>query len=178
MTDVAALGAYPKTVVLIDGAHLILRPVSSADAAAIAALERASASCDAPPLDPDRGPVRSATVVACDGERVVGTTTLAWVAEAMAGGRLATLGLRIDPAYAGRRLGTWMLLDVIHLAAALDVDLLMAQAPPEDQVYVAALRRLDFVEDAGLRLRHRVPDVPAGGRLVLTKAIHRAWTDF
>src|SRR6185503_10343118 len=64
VSDVVALGAYPKTVVLTDGAHVELRLALPGDAPAIAALARHG------PPDLDDGPVdardagRALTVVA------------------------------------------------------------------------------------------------------------------
>lgn len=189
MSDVAALGAYPKTVVLTDGAHLVLRLAAAADAGALAALARHlphlppdmrwEPADDPVVAAPETGPARALTVVACDAERVVAAATLARGAQSsQQQPRVASLGVRIDPGYHGRRLGTWMLLDCVHLAAALDVELLVALAHPEDDAYLAALRRLDFVDDPTLRDRYRVPDGRARGLVVLVKAVHRKWTDF
>jgi hypothetical protein len=74
----------------------------------------------------------------------------------------------LAPAYRGRRLGTWMLLDCVHLATALGFARLEAVARRDDEAHLAALRRLDFVErrDEG------------AGALVLAKTLHAAWTDF
>ena len=172
MSDVA-LGAYPKTVVLTDGAHLELRVAMPSDAAAIAALARYGP----PDLENDPAdPQRTLTVVASDMARVVAEATLVRGAGGQA--RVASLAVRIDPGHQGRRLGTWMLLDCVHLAAALDIELLAAPARREDGPYLAALRRLDFVDDATLREQHHVPDGGARGLVVLVKAVHREWTDF
>jgi hypothetical protein len=95
-----------------------------------------------------------------------------------AGARVASLAVRIDPTHRGRRLGTWMLLDCMHLAVALEIELLAAPVRHGDAPYLAALRRLDFVEDATLREQYRVPDGGALGLVVLVKSVHRQWTDF
>ncbi len=183
----APLGAYPKTVVLTDGAHLVLRLAVPGDAGALTALARHvppdlrwEAANDPVVATPDSGPARTLTVVACDTARVIAGATLARAAESSQGrqARVASLAVRIDPAYHGRRLGTWMLLDCVHLAAALDLELLVALAHPKDDAYLAALRRLDFVDDATLRDRHHLPDGRARGLVVLVKAVHREWTDF
>jgi RimJ/RimL family protein N-acetyltransferase len=187
VSDVAALGAYPKTVVLKDGAHLVLRLAVPADARALASLGRHlppemswEPATDPLVSTPGGEPARTFAVVACDAERVVAAAMLARPAESSRARetRLASVAVGIDPAYHGRRLGTWMLLDCVHLAAALDIELLVARAHPKDEAYLAALRRLDFVDDATLRGRYDVPDVHGGGLLTLMKAVHRKWTDF
>lgn len=176
MSDVAALGAYPKTVVLTDGAHVELRLALPGDAPAIAALARHG------PPDLDDGPAdardagRALTVVASNNARVVAEATLLRGHGGQA--RVASLAVHIDPDHQSRRLGTWMLLDCVHLAAALNIELLAAPARREDAPYLAALRRLDFVDDATLREEYHVADGRARGLVVLVKAVHRNWTDF
>jgi RimJ/RimL family protein N-acetyltransferase len=136
---------YPKTIVLADGRHVVLRPSRPEDDAAIRRL------CGA-------GPGSATVVVACDGERIVGVTSLV-----RQPGTDAELGLALDPEYGGVRLGTWMLLDGVHLAGDLGIERLVATVPEGDGAYRAALARLDFV---------------AGGDGVMVKRLHRAWTDF
>jgi len=69
----------------------------------------------------------------------------------------------LDPAYRERRIGTWMLLDAVHLAGALRCTRLETTAHAEDRSYRAALARLDFVERT------------AGA---LVKSLHAGWPDF
>src|SRR5262249_27780133 len=139
---------YPKTVVLNDGAHVVLRAMAPADAGAVARL-----------LETAPG-ARDAVVVAVDGERTAG------VARLTRDGDAACLAVALDPAYRGRRLGTWMLLDAVHLASALGVARLEASASPDDVERRAALRRLDFVVD---------PARSSASRLVCVKTLHAAW---
>src|SRR5258705_323817 len=101
---------------------------------------------------------------ACDGERVVAAAALErGVPE------VARLRVAIDPDYRGRRLGTWLVLDGVHLAAGLGVERLEAAAHPGEAASLAALERLDFVVD-------RARTSPSS--VVLVKSLHRGWTDF
>ena len=145
------LAEYPKTVVLNDGAHVVLRTMMAGDADAVARL-----------LDGDPG-AGAAVVVAVEGERTAGVARLTIDGDA---GRVA---VALDPAYRGRRLGTWMLLDAVHLASGLGVARLEASASPEDAERCAALRRLDFVVD---------PARSSASELVCVKALHAAWPNF
>lgn len=95
---------------------------------------------------------------AFDGEQLVGQLRLVAVAP-----RAAEVGVVLDPAYHGVRLGTWLLLDAIHAAAHLDLEQLVAD-PPADADHAAALAHLDFVTRAG------------APRLV--KVLHRGWPRF
>jgi GNAT superfamily N-acetyltransferase len=151
---------YPKTVVLKDGAHLVLRPLSAAERPALDALLARVPAEDRPASFGGEGSV----VLACDGERVV-----AAVAVARRDAGTATLGIVIDPAYRGRRLGTWLVLDAVHLAASDGVARLEAVARADDAAYLAALRRLDFVAE-------RPGAGPSAVRMV--KTLHAGWTDF
>lgn len=152
MTE-AALADYPKTVVLKDGTHLLLRPMTPSDRDAVTALR----------ADPGSG-AADAVVVACAGECVVGVTVLERTAS-----EAAAVTVVLDPGYRGRRLGTWMLLDCVHLAAGLGVTRLEAVARAGDDAYVGALLRLDFVADHART---------SASRFVLVKTLHVAWTDF
>ena len=156
MTETARAD-YPKTVVLKDGAHVVLRPMAAGDRDAVAALAAgagARAVFDA----------EDTVVVACADDVLAGATLLRLTAP-----DAATVAVVLAPAFAARRLGTWMLLDAVHLAAALGLGRLEAVARAGDAAHLAALRRLDFVE---ARPQASAADV------VLVKTLHAAWTDF
>ena len=146
------MAEYPKTVVLRDGAHLTLRPLESGDTIGGLAL----------PHTPSDALL---TIVAVDDDRAAALMVL----ERLNGDASAGVTLALDPAYRGRRLGTWMLLDAVHAASARGVDRLVAEAPEDARDYVAALRRLDFVEEA---------TGASPGMVVLVKRLHRGWPDF
>jgi GNAT superfamily N-acetyltransferase len=157
----AALADYPKTVVLTDGTHVVLRPVAAADRHAVAALR------DLVPRGEGREApfeAAAAVVLAVDGERVVGATLLERSAP-----DAAAVTVVLDPDYRGRRLGTWMLLDCVHLAAGLGLARLEAVADAGDDALLGALRRLDFFEE------RRGTSVSG---LVLVKTLHAVWTNF
>ena len=153
-----ALADYPKTVVLTDGAHLILRPLGAAERDLLAVLLGRIQPAEHVALHGD--PV----IVACDGERVAAAAALA---RGVPG--VARLTVVIDPEYGGRRLGTWLLLDGVHLAAGLGVERLEARVRRSDAAYLGALERLDFVADSARA---------SPSELVLVKRLYRTWTDF
>jgi len=147
VTDDALAADHPRTVVLKDGAHLVLRPMTEADRDAVAACLGA-----APPAD-------AVVVLACEEARVAGVLVLERRGDA---GRLR---LVLDPAYGDRRLGTWMLLDAVHLASALGLGRLEARAGHDEPAYRVALARLDFVE------QRAASDL-------FVKTLHAGWPDF
>jgi len=149
-----ALAEYPKTVVLKDGAHLVLRPMTADDGGRFAAL-LASLSVDERPEMHSAG--REPLVLALDGADAVGALLLE------RRDTVGTVRIVLAPRHRGRRLGTWMLLDAVHLGAALGLARLVAPPRPDDSAYRAALRRLDFVEQ------------PSGEAV---KILHAGWPDF
>jgi GNAT superfamily N-acetyltransferase len=161
---VTAPDPYPKTVVLADGAHLVLRLPRDGDAPARRALGTAA---------PASGEPEALVVLACDGERVAGELRLTRVA-----GDTFGVDVALDPAYRGRRLGTWMLLDAVHAAERLGATCLVAEVAPGDTAFAAALARLDFFDEpppAPGAVPARGPAV-AGRRMA--KRLHAGWTDF
>jgi L-amino acid N-acyltransferase YncA len=172
----AALAAYPKTIVLADGAHLLLRPTSGVDAPGLAALLE---GLDAEERWHVAGSAESGgfVVLALDGDRVAGAVRLARRGTPSAR-HVADVGVVLGAGYRGRRLGTWLLLDAVHLAEALGVERLVAEVPAAAADELAALRRLDFVLEATLPDRHRTAAGVAEPALVLAKSIHPEWTDF
>ncbi len=103
-------------------------------------------------------PAPGTIIVAADEDGThAGTAELGWGSDPM------HMAVTLAPAYRDRRLGTWMLLDGVHLAAALGATRVAVDAPPVAEAFRAALRRLDFVEDR-----------PG----TFTKTLHHGWTDF
>jgi RimJ/RimL family protein N-acetyltransferase len=145
---VSAAAEYPKTVVLTDGAHLELRPLAP-DAN----------GCPAG-VTPTAGALLA--VVAWDGERAGGLVELLRRPDVDA---TAEVRIALAAGYRGRRLGTWLLLDAVHAAEALGIERLVATPDSGDAEYLAALRRLHFVEEG------------AGSRL-LVRTLHRGWPRF
>lgn len=156
MHDGPSLDDYPKTVVLTDGTHVALRPGTSDDRGWIAALRTRVGGFETP-----QGTL---VIVAVDDDRVVGALTI----DRDDGGCDGSLGVALDPDYRGRRLGTWMLLDAVHLATDMGMDRLVARVPPDQTDLRAALDRLDFQTHA----------VGPDGSTVLRKTLHRGWPGF
>jgi GNAT superfamily N-acetyltransferase len=155
MNAAAAAADYPRTVVLTDGTHVVLRPAGAADAAALDALgTRLSAAERARLAAPAELRVVAIAVDAVAGVGLLGPGD---------DGGERRVDVLLDPAYRGRRLGTWMLLDLVHLASALGAERLVARHAAADAAFAAALHRLDFAADA------------AGA---VVKRLHAAWTDF
>lgn len=92
---------------------------------------------------------------------------------------IGRIRLVVDNDYRNKRLGTYMLLDIIQLAMDLGLGLLRTQfiRGVEDKA-IRAARRLDFFEQAVL------PDYAKDHRgnnydlVIMIKRLHRGWDDF
>src|SRR6185436_16225789 len=89
----AVLAEYPKTVVLKDGRHLVLRAAVPADGPALAALVARRADSSGGLSDPG-----GTVVLAVDGELIAGAARLA-----PAGSGCARVAVAVDPDYEGQR---------------------------------------------------------------------------
>jgi RimJ/RimL family protein N-acetyltransferase len=102
-------------------------------------------------------PSADVVIVARDGERVAGAGVLRRRND------IGVVDVLLAAAYRGRRLGTWILLDLVHLAGAVGLARLEAGVAADNDSYRAALRRLDFVEETAR---------------TLVKTLHPGWPDF
>ena len=184
------LDEYPKEIVLKDGTSVMLRPLERDDAGALIAFFQRV------PIDDrwylrhdvtDPAVVRSwaaeinyerviPIIALCEG-RIVGDATL----HRHRHGSSAHVGevrLVIDPAVRAKRLGTWMILDILQLATRLGLEKLVAEIASKETAAIRALRHLDFVREAVIPELHR----DAGGNpydlLIMVKNLAPAWTDF
>ena len=85
----------------------------------------------------------------------------------------------VDPAMREKRLGTWMLLDLINLAMAVGLEILvMRLIEDRDIAVIQGIKKLDFVERAVLK--DHVLDMEGNPHnlTILTKHLHTRWDDF
>lgn len=92
---------------------------------------------------------------------------------------IAHLRIAVDPAYRHRRLGTWMLLDVVRLAIRAGIEKLVAEfVSGVEEPAMQAAERLDFFREG--ELRDYVKDQEGGYRnlIIMVKTLNRDWCDF
>ncbi|MCU0539342.1 MAG: GNAT family N-acetyltransferase [Desulfobacterales bacterium] len=180
---------YPKEIVLKDCTEVLIRPLAEADEPALRRFyseipeeDRWYMRLDV--MDPAviRGWVR-------DQQEVISIIALV-AGEIVAHARLHThkygcyhhqgrLRIIVAPAYRQKRLGSWMLLDLIHLAMEkglreIRADLVVGVEQPA----IESACKLDFFKKAVLE--DFVID-PRGQRhdlLIMTKQLHKDWGDF
>ncbi len=85
----------------------------------------------------------------------------------------------VDPRYRSQRLGTWMLLDMVRLAADRGVEKLVSEfvAGVEDAAILAA-KKMDFFKEAVLPDHVKDPAGKPHDLVIMVKTLHRDWSDF
>ena len=184
------LDEYPKEIVLKDGTLVTLRPLESNDAdllvtffQGIPAHERWYLRHDVT----DPAVVRSwATnidyervipIVALRDEQIIGDATLHRHRHGSSV-HVGEIRLVIDPAVRTKRLGTWMMLDLIQLATRLGLEKLIAEIAGSETATVRALRHLDFVREAIIPELHKDVHGNTYDLVIMVKNLAPAWTDF
>ncbi len=182
---------YPKQVILKDGQEVVLRLLRASDRAGLKEFYeripeeerwylRYHFGLDAV-IDEWFGEIeidKRLVVVAELKERLVGVVT---VARRLTGAfsHRGRIWIAVDPDYRGRRLGTWMLLDIINQAVSLGLERLEVRfvVGPEDQAIDGA-RRLDFFEAARLPRYAKTADGQYLDLKIMIKRLHPGWDDF
>jgi RimJ/RimL family protein N-acetyltransferase len=184
------LEEYPKELVLKDGARVTLRPLEPADAEQLVAFFRRIPLEDRWYLRHD---VSDTTLVRrwaleVDYERVIPIIALSEgqiIGDATLHRRrygssrhVGKVRIVIDPAYRAKRLGTWMLLDLIQLATGLGLEKLVAEIASNETAALKAFRRLDFVREGVIPELHKDPSGQECDLVIMVKHLAPIWTDF
>lgn len=182
---------YPRQIITKDGQEVVLRLLRQADREQLSRLYarlseeeqwylRHVFSLDSV-LDEWFSEIKRnkrLVVVAEFDDRLVGVVT---VARRLTGAfaHRGRIWVTVDPEYRGRRLGTWMLLDIINQSVNLGLERLEARfvVGPEDQALDGA-RRLDFFEAALLPRYAKSPDGRYLDLKIMVKRLHAGWDDF
>lgn len=184
------LDEYPKDIVLKDGTLVTLRPLEERDAEQLVALFQRISANDrwylrhdvsdpavvqswATTLNYDRViPI----IALCEG-RIIGDATLHRHRHGSSA-HVGEIRLVIDPSVRDKRLGTWMVLDLIQLATALGLEKLMAEVASNETAAIRALRHLDFVREAIIPEVHKDVHGNPYDLIIMVKNLAPAWTDF
>ena len=182
---------YPKEVVLKDGSEAVIRPLEKDDEPLLRAFFAQVPETDRwymkyDVMDPrtlrewfdklDTGRVFAS--VAVTGEKIIGHASL-HLQEFGCTRHIGKLRVLVIPEYRHKRLGTWMLLNLIRLAmdkglAELRSDFVVGV---EDAAIDAAYK-LDFFKKAVLEEYVMGPDGRRYDLMIMTKRLHRHWSDF
>ena len=187
------LDAYPKVIVLKNGAKILLRPLQAEDTERLLAFFKTIPDEELWFLKDD---VSDPAVIRhwienLDYNRVLPLVAIRREDEAIVAnvslhcqpfgsrGHIGQLRIVVAPGYRAQRLGTWMLLDVIRLAMDRGVEKLVAEfiSGVEDAA-VSAAYKLDFFKEAVIRDFVKDKNGDFHDLVIMIKSLHREWSDF
>jgi GNAT superfamily N-acetyltransferase len=92
---------------------------------------------------------------------------------------IGKIRIAVEPAMREKRLGTWMLLDLINLGVAIGLRILvMRLIEDRDNDVIQGVKKLDFVERAILKDYVLDMEENPHNLVLLTKRLHTRWDDF
>ncbi len=184
------LEEYPKEAILKDGTRVTLRPLEHGDAERLVAFFQSIPEDDRWYLRHDvSDPAtvrqwalqvdyeRVIPIIAVNEEQIVGDATL-HRRRYGSSRHVGEVRIVIDPDYRTKRLGTWMLLDLVQLATSLGLEKLVAEVASSETAALKAIRRLDFVREAVIAEFHKDRAGNECEQVIMVKNLAPTWTDF
>ena len=183
---------YPKQVILKDGTEIVLRILRPSDFQELREFfnripeeERWLTKHDLADSDliedwvEHIDPARAIPVVADLNGRLVGQAVLHRHRYGCTS-HIGRLRIMVDPEFRSRRLGTWLMFDIINLGITVGLERLEARFAigPEDAA-IRGCRKLDFYEAARLpRYAKSLDGEEYYDLMVMIKRLHAGWDDF
>ena len=182
---------YPKELVLKTGEEAVIRPLEKTDQQLLVDFYQGIPEDDrwylrydflGPSVlrkwfdDIDSGTVRS--IVALFEDTIIAHASL-YLRGFGSTTHVGRLRIMVAPQYRHKRLGTWMLLDLIQLA--MDMGLIDIRSDFVAEVEAAAIDaafKLDFFEHAKLKDYAKDPDGNRHDLVIMIKRLHKSWSDF
>ena len=180
---------YPKEVVMKDGVEAIIRPLAEADEQALRDFYASLPSDDRWFMRydvTDPGIIRSwiddpehiFSILAVVDKSIVAHARL-HMRESGCYHHMGRLRIIVSPKYRSKRLGTWMLLDLIQLAMDRGLKELRADfVMDQEKTAIDTAYKLDFFRKAILEDFIEGPDGTRHDLMIMTKRLHRNWGDF
>ena len=182
---------YPKEVILKDGTGITLRPLADGDQDALFRMfhrfskdELWFLNQDVNDSDLIDGWVRNlnskrvVSIIALLEGRVIANAVL-MMKDYGAKKHIGKIRIAVDPAMREKRLGTWMLLDLINLAVAIGLKILvMRLIEDRDIAVIQGVKKLDFVERAIFKDHVLDMEENPHNLVILTKRLQVRWDDF
>lgn len=186
-----ALKDYPKEVILKDGAGVTLRPLQTGDEEPLFAMFGRLSEDDLWFLNHDVTDLKliGEWISHADHEKVISIVAVLEgriIANAAlmrkrygAKSHIGKIRISVDPDFRDRRLGTWMLLDLINLGMAIGLKtLVMRLVQDRDIAVIAGVKKLDFMEEAVLQDYVLDKEGNPHNLVIMTKRLPSEWGDF
>ena len=175
---------YPKEVILKDGTGVTLRPLKDGDENALFEMFRRLSADDLWFLNHDVSdpgliadwinnldPNRVISIVTLLEGRIVGNAVL-MMKRYGAKSHIGKVRISVDPGFRDRRLGTWMLLDLVNLSMAMGLQMLvMRLVQDRDASLSNGVRKLGFIEEAVLKNYLMGGEGQAHNLVIMTKRL-------
>ena len=185
------LNDYPKELILNDGTGVTLRPLADGDQDALFKMfhrfpkeELWFLNQDVNDPDLIDGWVRNldskrvVSIIALLEGRVISNAVL-MMKDYGAKKHIGKIRIAVDPAMREKRLGTWMLLDLINMAVAIGLKILvMRLIEDRDIAVIQGVKKLDFVERAIFKDHVLDMEENPHNLVILTKRLQTRWDDF
>ena len=185
------LNDYPKELILKDGTGVTLRPLADGDQDALFKMfyrfpkdELWFLNQDVNDPDLIDGWVRNldskrvVSIIALLEGRVISNAVL-MMKDYGAKKHIGKIRIAVDPAMREKRLGTWMLLDLINMAVAIGLKILvMRLIEDRDIAVIQGVKKLDFVERAVFKDHVLDMEENPHNLVILTKRLQIRWDDF
>lgn len=182
---------YPKEVILKDGTGVTLRPLRRGDDRALFEMFKRFSEDDLWFLNHDMSDPKliAQWINDLDLNRVISIIALLEgqiIANAVlmlklygAKSHIGKVRVSVDPSYRDKRLGTWMLLDLINLAIAIGLKMLvMRLVQDRDAAVINGIRKLEFAEEAVLKDYLMGREEKPHNLVIMTKRLPRECYDF
>ena len=182
---------YPKEVILKDGTGITLRSLADGDQDALYRMFHRFPKDELWFLNHDVNDraLIDQWIVNLNSRRVVSIVALLEgrvIANAVlmmkgygAKKHIGKIRIAVEPAMREKRLGTWMLLDLINLGVAIGLRILVMRLIEDRDIdVIQGVKKLDFVERATLKDYVLDMEENPHNLVLLTKRLHTRWDDF
>ena len=184
------LSGYPKEIILEDGTGVTIKPLEPGDESALFEMFKQFSEDDLWFLNHDVSDPRLIddwiknldldrviSIVASLGGRIIANAALMRKSYG-AKSHIGKIRISVDPSFREKRLGTWMLLDLVNLAMALGLQMLVMRLVRDRDAYIISrVRKLDFIEE--LELKDYVLDREGNPHdlVIMTKRLPVEWDE-
>ena len=181
---------YPKEVILKDGTGVTLRPLREGDEDLLFRMFSRLSEDDKWFLDhnvadfglienwvKNMDPDRAHSILAVLGGQIIAHATLLRKYYG-AKSHIGNIRISVDPSFRGKHLATWMLLDLINLAMAMELETLIMQLVEDrDAALIRSVKKLEFLEKAVLKDYAKDREGNPHNLVIMVKRLHRLWDD-
>jgi predicted acetyltransferase len=182
---------YPKEVILKDGTGVTLRPLKQGDENALFEMFKQFSKDELWFLNHDVSDPRLfedwvksldlnrvVSIVALLEGRIISNAAL-MMKHYGAKSHIGKVRIAVEPSFREKRLGTWMLLDLVNVAMAIGLKMVVMRLVQErDASLMSAVRKLDFTEEAVLEDYVLDRGWDPCNLIIMTKRLPTEWDQF